>query len=486
MESRAFFLIIFHNINPFTCFEIPAGKPITITFIMIRYLLTTAALTLTLAASAVKPTKSMGSGYIYFTPAEFGFDGKPSFFLESSDEFTRITEDMETVETFTLPEQKLTIKKNILIPSGFKYKSIFQQTGDYNTNSLSEALDLIQKFYTQGYVSVSIKQSYIDDDRQVVLFIPGNKIPSGIYTGMTDNEVNYLASEGKLDEIDGYAIFNSGYGNLYMYTKMQINSGELDWSTELKVHSTQTEDTGIPSYFDDVYFLDDIHERIAIITQTLFNHDKDYEVLVPVCKKSAKTVIKDVESYNSISYTYEGPDGEETAYTSKWKEEIYPIEYSGVGVLNLRTGEIMTTFEFPEPYRYSGYKYLSDPDIVALGEKNYLSVSVPSNENYNDYDNYFYELDRNQSGVKTPVIAKKVRVKPGIVNRGENVMVNVEGEKGISAITLTGMNGMTEQRMAGRGEKSSTIATGNLSSGVHIVGVQTADGENSFSKIIVK
>ncbi len=464
---------------------------------LLRKLFTYAALSLSLVAMAVQPTKNFNCGNIYYSLPEFGYDGKSSFFLTSDDNcFTRVNEDLEPVETFNLSEQCLTIKKTIFLPSGFKYGDYYPRTESYDPKSLSEALQLIRTIYPQGYVTVDMDAQYHGEDDRKILFISGNKIPEKVFEGMTDEYLHILASEGSLDGIDGYAVFQTwedswvGAHTLYVYTRAEYNTGELDWSTELKAVSTNNVDWSY-TYFDDVYYNDEMHDCIANITQTLFDSDEDYEILVPILKESKKSITNDVSSdHNRIEYTYEGRYGEETGYTSTWKEEVYPVEYTGVGVAKLRTGEISTIFEFPTPYincgNYGGNFYLSDPEIFILGEKRYLQVGVPQNEDTYEYDYYIYDIDGAQSGVKTPVVAKKVRVNPTIVNRGEDVMVNVEGNDEISAITLTGMNGQTLQHIKGNGAKSAAVKTGRLGSGVHIVGVQTADGENTYNKIVVK
>ncbi len=467
---------------------------------ILRKTLFAASLALSVVAGAVAPTKSnIGGSYVHFVPSAFGYDGKPSFFVFDSDNTSesviRVDENLEAVETFTLPSVEYSITTDILIPSGFKTGKEFTQSDRYSSIPLTDAVRLVAGLYPAGYISVNMSPSYgSNPDRELKLFIPGNSIPEGVYANITENEFFYRVQQGEaMTDVNGFAIYDSEGSILEIYSAKDVCNGVLDWDTDLKVHSTKTQNESL-GFFDEIYFMDEKHERQLNITQTLFNSDKDYEILVPVIKNSGKTITVNKNSgWSTIEYTYEGPDGPETATTSQWVEKIHAPEYAGVGVVNVQTGETLVTYEFPEPYAISddNHLYFSNPCIYSFGDKLYLEIEVPKNSDEdNDYSYeeniYYYEITRNQSGVKAPAMTTTVKVHPSILNRGENLEVSVGDNDEISAITLTGINGRTEQRVAGNDGRQTYVKTNGLNSGVHIVGVTTANGKTHSQKIIVK
>lgn len=462
-----------------------------------RYLFIAAATILPFAASAVKPTRVCKDGHVLSIPAEFGYDGKASYFFglekgNDSETIERINEDLDMVETFTPSVQTLESKVTRWIPSGIKSAYQFTDTGELPASSLSDALNIVQKLYPNGYVTINMRGYYdYAGEYQLILFIPGKTIPEGVYNGMNDYELSLLMEAGKLDNIDGYSMYWEEYNHVTTCVKTEYQTGELDWSTELVEHSSYTTETDF-RFFRSVYYYDDMHEVSLPITQTLFNSDEEYEILMPIVSQSNEPISKEVyNGWQSIEYTYQNKYGEEvTEGTSRWIEKTLPILYSGVKVVNIRTGAVVTTFEFTEPIKLSDRNsYILSPDVFVIGNKKYLSVNVDVyDEDGSSYEELYYIFDINgeQSAVKAPVMTKRVSVKPSIVNRGEDVMVNVDGNDAISAITLTGMNGQTLQHIKGNGAKSAAVKTGCLGSGVHIVGVQTTDGANTYNKIVVK
>lgn len=328
-----------------------------------------------------------------------------------------------------------------------------------------------------------------EEEEPYVLFYEGNSIPDGIFEGIDNSEYWQWEMSGGYDSMSnaGYARYAPSAGKITFYKRTPYNNGILDWDTPLKQHSTTYTEADIEQWCDDVYYLDDMHERYCKITQTLFNSDKDYEILMPICTESKTPIIKEIRGsdWRAITYTYEGKDGEATASTRDWNEEIYPIEVLGIAVVSLRTGATVATFDFPTPTLITDEYYHSlGADIIGMGDKVYLRTVSEVSDDERQYN--FYAIEPGMSGVQTPVISKRVSVKPSIVNRGEDVMVSVDGNDAISAITLTGMNGQTLQHIKGNGAKSAAVKTGRLGSGVHIVGVQTTDGENTYNKIVVK
>lgn len=187
--------------------------------------------------------------------------------------------------------------------------------------------------------------------------------------------------------------------------------------------------------------------------------------------ESGGTTTTEVRNYAyPKSYEFDGM----TKYTNDWNEESNEVNFLGIAAVNIRTGETVATFELPEPYTMG---QIDNPYYYKLGEKTYLCVEVSS-------VCYFFAIEKGMSGAQAPVMMKKVKVHPLIVNRGTDIEVSTDDH--ISSISLTGINGQTEQRIAGRGADRHTLKTDRLPSGVHLVDVRTQDGGQSVSKIIVK
>lgn len=451
---------------------------------LLRKLLTAAALTMALAAIAVLPTKTTNNGKISICPKEFGCEGKPSFFFCSGDEdaatFEQVNEDLEVIKTFSLPVKTYHQENKILIPSGYIKAYHYILEGSYTANTMTEAIAIVKQYYPSGFTTVNVTP---DDEYQSeqTIFFEGNKLPEGIKPTMTRQEYNGwvdLAEQYRTTQYPAYASYHRE--KLSFVRDTEFESGELDWSTPVTTVLSSTTDEYVCKPYSYIYYSDCelIDDADLCITQTLFNSDADFEVLVPIISESNNTSVREVRnSPYPRSYTFNG----ETKYTYDWNEQYNQIYFRGIAAVNIRTGETVASFDLPEPY----WNEIEDPYYFKLGEKIYLVCDIYSENEDNDLY-YFFAIEKGMSGAQAPVMTKSVKVRPSVVNRGEDVMVSVDGNDAISAITLTGMNGQTLQHIKGNGAKSAAVKTGRLGSGVHIVGVQTTDGENTYNKIVVK
>lgn len=459
---------------------------------LLRKLLTAAALTMALSAIAVLPTKTTNNGKISICPKEFGCEGKPSFFFCSEDEdaatFEQVNEDLEVVKTFSLPVKTYVQENKILIPSGYTKAYTYSEQASVAASSTAEAIAIVNQYFPSGFTTANVT-TYVQDMGDVVtmiLFFEGNKLPNGITNGMDNWEYNHWCDISHQYRETPYPDYAEYYDKtVRFYKNTEFESGELDWSTPVTTVLSSNTDEYVCKPFSYIYYSDSelTEDADLCITQTLFNSDDDYEVLVPIFAKNNNTIVKEVrESSYPLSYTFNGL----TKYTYNWNVEYNLIEFKGIAAVNMRTGETVASFDLPEPYMMGQYwNEIDTPYYFKLGEKIYLVCSIYSeNEDNNLY--YFFAIEKGMSGAQAPVMTKSVKIHPSVVNRGEDVMVNVDGNDAISAITLTGMNGQTLQHIKGNGAKSAAVKTGRLGSGVHIVGVQTTDGENTYNKIVVK
>lgn len=456
---------------------------------ILRKLLTASALTMTLAATAVLPTKTSQNGTIYICPKEYGLDGKPSFFFCSGEDsaviFEQINENIETVETFSLPVKTYRQESKILIPSGYIKAYRYEESANYAAGSMTEAITIVKQYFPSGFTTVNVTSSS-DYEREQTLFYEGNKLPEGLKPTMTSWEIrewNELYNQFRTTSYPNYASYIPYNGVITFLNDTEYDSGDLDWSTPVtRVLSSHTYEYESEPY-DYIYYTDSelTDDADLCITQTLFNSDADFEVLIPMYAESGGTTTTEVRNYAyPKSYEFDGM----TKYTNDWnEEESNKVSFLGIAAVNIRTGETVATFELPEPYTMGqNRREIDNPYYYKLGEKTYLCVVVSSEDE--DSICYFFAIEKGMSGAQAPVMMKKVKVHPLIVNRGTDIEVSTDDH--ISSITLTGINGQIEQRIAGRGADRHMLKTDRLPSGVHLVDVRTQDGGQSVSKIIVK
>lgn len=192
-------------------------------------------------------------------------------------------------------------------------------------------------------------------------------------------------------------------------------------------------------------------------TQTLFNSDEKYEMLITHSSQS------------------------ETIYNES--------DYDGDGEIDhrkIKSGEIIT-----------GYSIISeDGDVIfstnvsdgRFNDKNYYTevFILKANGKFYIYDGNIWEINRETSSIKQVAKLKGMRVSPTIAEQTDNITVELgEGSNAKEIVVVNGNGQVVKQIPVKNGERQITINAGSLNRGLNILNARGAKGNNNC-KIIVK
>lgn len=223
-------------------------------------------------------------------------------------------------------------------------------------------------------------------------------------------------------------------------------------------------------YYDMASLYDDGH---FLITQNLFNADKAYEYVVPICQQSVvRTEETDLDG-----------DGEADQITT-W----YGCDYPGFKIMQ-DNGNVVATIMLDEGYSLNTYD--SDFTFVHFENKNYIVASVQKagNNGETEYASIFYAITPGDASSIKAVRTERTGVKatPEFARKSEMVVVDFRGIENAKLLSVVNGNGQTVmQTPVANGQTSYRLNTSNLPAGLYVVKVDNGKRMTESCKIVVR
>lgn len=223
-------------------------------------------------------------------------------------------------------------------------------------------------------------------------------------------------------------------------------------------------------YYDMVSLYDDGH---FLITQNLFNADKAYEYVVPICQQSVvRTEETDLDG-----------DGEADQITT-W----YGCDYPGFKIMQ-DNGNVVATIMLDEGYSLNTYD--SDFTFVHFENKNYIVANVQKagNDGKTEYASVFYAITPGDAASIKAVRTERTGLKatPEFARKNEMVVVDFRGIENAKLLSVVNGNGQTVmQTPVANGQTSYRLNTSNLPAGLYVVKVDNGKRMTESCKIVVR
>lgn len=223
-------------------------------------------------------------------------------------------------------------------------------------------------------------------------------------------------------------------------------------------------------YYDMASLYDDGH---FLITQNLFNADKAYEYVVPICQQSVvRTEETDLDG-----------DGEADQITT-W----YDCDYPGFKIMQ-DNGNVVATIMLDEGYSLNTYD--SDFTFVHFENKNYIVANVQKagSNGETEYASIFYAITPGDAASIKAVRTERTGVKatPEFARKNEMVVVDFRGIENAKLLSVVNGNGQTVmQTPVANGQTSYRLNTSNLPAGLYVVKVDNGKRMTESCKIVVR
>lgn len=223
-------------------------------------------------------------------------------------------------------------------------------------------------------------------------------------------------------------------------------------------------------YYDMASLYDDGH---FLITQNLFNADKAYEYVVPICQQSVvRTEETDLDG-----------DGEVDQITT-W----YGCDYPGFKIMQ-DNGNVVATIMLDEGYSLNTYD--SDFTFVHFENKNYIVANVQKagNDGKTEYASVFYAITPGDAASIKAVRTERTGLKatPEFARKNEMVVVDFRGIENAKLLSVVNGNGQTVmQTPVANGQTSYRLNTSNLPAGLYVVKVDNGKRMTESCKIVVR
>lgn len=222
------------------------------------------------------------------------------------------------------------------------------------------------------------------------------------------------------------------------------------------------------SLYDEDYFL---------ITQNLFNADKAYEYVVPICQLSVeRTVETDLDG-----------DGEVDQITT-W----YGCDYPGFKIMQ-DNGNVVATIMFDEGYRFNSYSMGTDQalSLVHFENKDYIVAEVEKtgSDGKTESASIFYAITPGDASSIKAVRTERTGLKatPEFARKNEMVVVDFSTIENAKLLSVVNGNGQTVmQTPVANGQTSYRLNTSNLPAGLYVVKVDNGKRMTESCKIVVR
>lgn len=218
------------------------------------------------------------------------------------------------------------------------------------------------------------------------------------------------------------------------------------------------------SPYDDSHFL---------ITQNLFNADKAYEYVAPICQQS-------VERTNETDLDGDG----EVDQIVTW----YGCTYPGFKIMQ-DNGNVVATVMFDDGYILNRYnRYL---DFVHFENKNYIVAGVEKTVGDGKTENasIFYAIAPGDVASIKAVRTERTGLKatPEFARKNEMVVVDFSTIENAKLLSVVNGNGQTVmQTPVANGQTSYRLNTSNLPAGLYVVKVDNGKRMTESCKIVVR
>lgn len=223
-------------------------------------------------------------------------------------------------------------------------------------------------------------------------------------------------------------------------------------------------------YYDMASLYDDGH---FLITQNLFNADKAYEYVVPICQLSVERTTE----------TDSDGDGEADQITT-W----YGCTYPGFKIMQ-DNGNVVATIMLDEGYSLNTYD--SDFTFVHFENKNYIVAEVEKtgSDGETEYVSIFYAITPGDAASIKAVRTERTGLKatPEFARKNEMVVVDFRGIENAKLLSVVNGNGQTVmQTPVANGQTSYRLNTSNLPAGLYVVKVDNGKRMTESCKIVVR
>lgn len=214
-------------------------------------------------------------------------------------------------------------------------------------------------------------------------------------------------------------------------------------------------------------------ESYFLITQNLFNADKAYEYVVPICQQSVeRTDETDLDG-----------DGEVDQIVT-WYGDACP----GFKIMQ-DNGNVVATVMFDEGYILNRYdSYLN---FVHFENKNYIVANVQKtgSDGETEYASIFYAIAPGDAASIKAVRTERTGLKatPEFARKNEMVVVDFRGIENAKLLSVVNGNGQTVmQTPVANGQTSYRLNTSNLPAGLYVVKVDNGKRMTESCKIVVR
>lgn len=223
-------------------------------------------------------------------------------------------------------------------------------------------------------------------------------------------------------------------------------------------------------YYDMASLYDDGH---FLITQNLFNADKAYEYVVPICQLSVERTTE----------TDSDGDGEPDQIVT-W----YGCTYPGFKIMQ-DNGNVVATIMLDEGYSFNTYD--SDFTFVHFENKNYIVANVQKagNDGKTEFASVFYAITPGDAASIKAVRTERTGLKatPEFARKNEMVVVDFRGIENAKLLSVVNGNGQTVmQTPVANGQTSYRLNTSNLPAGLYVVKVDNGKRMTESCKIVVR
>lgn len=462
---------------------------------MKKTLLVVSALSVALASQAqiLKPESVLGDMRVPVpVPGMFTCDGKSrmSNYLDHNEKNVKVyNEDLEVEKEFDL------VLPNAQSYAVTKYRELlwknmpqFDKVVDYAVDPIAiekVTVDLIRdmtefdEYYggslrlfgkeavitetSRTATSVSFDISVNKDSLEVSKDYGSGKLKGHYYIGqITYTLVDSLTLSGDRQQCGKYSGTLKYYGP--SLTGAWKEDPEKSDERSFKIRPISLYYYDMASLYDDGHFL---------ITQNLFNADKAYEYVVPICQLSVERTTE----------TDSDGDGEPDQIVT-W----YGCTYPGFKIMQ-DNGNVVATIMLDEGYSLNTYD--SDFTFIHFENKNYIVANVQKagNDGKTEFASVFYAITPGDAASIKAVRTERTGLKatPEFARKNEMVVVDFRGIENAKLLSVVNGNGQTVmQTPVANGQTSYRLNTSNLPAGLYVVKVDNGKRMTESCKIVVR
>ena len=455
---------------------------------MKKTLLVVSALSVALASQAqiLKPKSGLG-GVGVPVPGMFTCDGKSrmSNYLDYDEKSVKIYDEnldvekefdlvLPNMETYSVTKYRELLWKNmpqfdkvvdfVIDPIAIE-RVTADQIRDLRTNDGYYVLlgkEAVITETSRTATSVSFDISVNKDSLEVSKDYGSGKLTGHYYIGqITYSLVDTLTLSGDRQQWGKYS------GTLKYYGPSLTGA----WKEDPEKSNVQSFAEPLTLIYNDM--VSPYDEGRFLITQNLFNADKAYEYVVPICQQSVeRTDETDIDG-----------DGEVDQIVT-W----YGCDYTGFKIMQ-DNGNVVATIMFDEGYRFVvGGIFLS---LVHFENKNYIVAKVQKAGSNGETESasIFYAITPGDAASIKAVRTERTGLKatPEFARKNEMVVVDFSTIENAKMLSVVNGNGQTVmQTPVANGQTSYRLNTSNLPAGLYVVKVDNGKRMTESCKIVVR